>query len=326
MSPEALLRELEAGGAVSGAALAQRFGVSRAAVWKQVQRLRGLQVPIDGAAGSGYRLAHALELLDRERIASGIPIELRECIRGIEVHWELDSTSAELARRGGEEARGVVCLAEHQSAGRGRRGRGWHSPLGGGVFLSLGWRFDLGMAALGGLSLVVGVAVARALREVAGAVPGLGLKWPNDVVVDGRKLGGILIELGGELEGPCDAIVGIGVNWRMPATAAHRIDQPWTDLATLSPASRPSRNALAIALIVHTAHALRRFGQDGLAPFLADFDRLDVLRGREVRVESAGARLDGVALGVDAAGLLRLGTPQGERRIGSGEVSVRARA
>jgi len=323
MSPEALLRELDADAAISGAALAQRFGVSRAAIWKQVQRLRKLHVPIEGAAGSGYRLAHPVEQLDCERLSKGLPKSLRSCIRDIEVHWELDSTSAELARRGGEGARGLVCFAEHQSAGRGRRGRDWHSPLAGGVCLSLGWRFHSGMAALSGLSLVVGVAAVRALEASCGELPGLGLKWPNDLVAGGRKLGGVLIELVGELDGPCDAIIGIGVNWRLPSSAARLIDQASTDLATLA-AALPSRNGLALALIVELAQALQRFAHEGLAPFLADFHRMDLLRGREVLIEGAGERVAGTALGVDAGGLLRVQTPGGERRVGSGEVSVRA--
>ena len=198
-------------------------------------------------------------------------------------------------------------------------------PLGGGLAVSLLKRFDRGMAALSGLSLMAGIAACEALADAG--VASVGLKWPNDLVASDRKLGGILVELGGDALGPCHAVIGIGLNLRLGDAAIAAIDQPCTDLARLAGAA-PSRNALAARLLARLVPALERFDRDGFAPFAPAFDALDVLRGREVRVTRAGdARgADGIACGVDARGALRVRFDDGERGIDSGELSVRARA
>jgi len=202
IEPASLLSALSAEHAVSGSALARRLGVTRAAVWKQIEALRELGAPIEASAGRGYRLAWPLEALDAAAIRSALDPLLRRRLGDFAVHWQIDSTSSELLRAA---AAGVpdfsVCVAETQSAGRGRRGRGWISPLGGNVYFSLLKRFTVGMGALSGLSLVAGVALLQALTDCG--VSGVGLKWPNDVLADGRKLAGILVELGGEFLGPC---------------------------------------------------------------------------------------------------------------------------
>lgn len=320
MSAEQVLRELAASGEASGAALAARLGVTRAAVWKQIERLRGLGVGIDAVAGRGYRLARPLALLDAGTIRAGLSPDARRHLRGLEVHFELDSTNSELLRRPRGAAHGVVCFAEHQLRGRGRRGRAWQSPLGANLCVSFGWRFDGGAAALSGLSLAVGVAAVEALERMQ--VEGVALKWPNDLVAGGRKLGGVLIELGGEMAGPCDAVVGIGLNVAMPRAAAAAIDQPWTDVATLAPSV--ARGALAAALVDAMLPALACFERDGYAAFRAAYDRADALRGVPVTVDAGRERVAGVALGVDERGLLRVRVGDAERRYASGEVSVRA--
>src|SRR5690606_37975158 len=244
MDERDLLQRLAAG-PVSGAALARAAGLSRAAVWKKVEALRGAGIGIQALAGRGYVLEHRPALLDAAAIAAALPAPAAHALAGLEVAWTLDSTNSELLRRR-PPARGCrVLLAERQTSGRGRRGRAWASPLAANLYLSLDRRYAGGLARLPGLSLVAGVAVAEALR--AGGWPGVRLKWPNDVVVetDGalRKLGGLLVEGGGEVAGPARAVVGVGLNVAMPATAAADIDQPWTDLATLSTgATAPDRN------------------------------------------------------------------------------------
>ena len=320
MSAERVLRELAASGDMSGAALAARLGVTRAAVWKQIERLRELGVEIDAAAGRGYRLAKPLALLDADAIRAALSPEALRHLRALEVHFELDSTNSELLRRPRGDAHGVACFAEHQLRGRGRRGRAWQSPLGANLYASFGWRFDGGAAALAGLSLAVGVAVVQALERVQ--VPGVALKWPNDLVANGRKLGGVLIELGGEIGGPCDAVIGVGLNVAMPRTSAAAIDQPWTDVAALAPSV--ARGALAAALVDALLPALARFERDGYAAFRDAYDRVDALRGAPVTVDAGRERVAGVALGVDEGGLLRVRVDGTERRYASGEVSVRA--
>lgn len=313
----ALLAELAAGRGVSGSQLAARLGVSRAAVWKQIEQLRGLGLAIQARPGDGYRLAHAVDWLD----AAGIAAEpsAARCT-DVAVHWQLDSTSSELLRRAAGDPRDrLACLAEVQSAGRGRRGRGWRLPLGGGVALSLLKRFDAGMAPLAGLSLVAGIGAVRALADCG--VRGVGLKWPNDLVAGGRKLGGILVELGGDALGPCHAVVGVGVNLRLGDGAG--IDQPWTDLAALTP-HVPARNRLAARLIARLIEALDTFAESGFDAFAAEYARCDVLHDSAVRVLRGERSETGVARGVDARGALRVEFADGERAVDSGEVSVRA--
>ena len=184
----------------SGSALARDYGVTRAAVWKHIAALRRKGVEIRAEPGRGYALAQPLDLLDTHAIRSGLPASDAAGLASCEVAWEIDSTNAELLRR--HATAGVqVLLAESQTAGRGRRGRAWASPLAAHLYLSLQRRFDGGVAALSGLSIAVGVAAAEALRALGFAQ--VGLKWPNDLLAGDRKLGGILIEFGGEDSGIC---------------------------------------------------------------------------------------------------------------------------
>jgi len=318
-----LLLALSTEHARSGSDLAARGGITRAAVWKQIEALREAGVPIEARAGRGYRLGAAIELLDGRRIAEWLPPRVLERLGAVPVHWQIDSTNSELLRRladGGPPFE--ACLAERQTRGRGRHGRAWQMPLAGGLALSLRWRFETGMAALGGLSLAVGVALVEALS--AAGVRGAALKWPNDVVVDGRKLAGVLIELAGDALGPCHAVVGVGINLRLGAGAAAAIDQPCTDMATLVGPGMPGRNAFAADVLGRLADALARFAEHGFPAFRAAYDAHDALHGRPVRVIAAAAERNGVAAGVDAAGRLRVRGPGGVFVVDAGEVRVRA--
>lgn len=314
-------------GPVAGEALAERLGVTRAAVWKRIQALRQAGVEIDARPGRGYALpeaVRALGLLDRERILAALAPATRRRLGALEVAWSVDSTSSQLLRRPVAAAPEAL-LAERQSGGRGRRGRAWSSPLGAGIALSLQRSFDGPLARLGGLSLAVGIAVAQALHRLG--LPAVGLKWPNDLVVEraGRlhKLGGILVEFRGEAGSPVGAVIGVGVNGRMPAAAAAAIDQPWIDVSTLAGGAPPARNALAAALLDALLPALDAFEACGLAPLLPDYAALDVLRGREVVLDTGAQRIRGTAAGVAADGGLRVRGADGERSWHAGEVSVR---
>ena len=240
----------------------------------------------------------------------------------IDVRWQIDSTSSELARTAESLPMPRACLAEIQTAGRGRRGRHWQTPLAGGIALSFLRRFDRGMAALSGLSLVAGIAVLRALADTG--IGGAALKWPNDIVADGRKLGGILVELGGDALGPCRAIVGIGLNVRIGMEAGAAIDQPWTDLASLARGVAPSRNAVAGRMLARLAEALDRFATAGFAAFERDYAQHDALRGHEVVIASGGERWTAIANGVTSRGALRVTREGRTIDVDSGEVSVRA--
>ncbi|WP_440224074.1 biotin--[acetyl-CoA-carboxylase] ligase [Dokdonella sp. MW10] len=321
VQPQALLAALAASPeGVAGSALATRFGVSRAAIWKHVEALRALGAPIDARAGRGYRLLAPLDLLDVAAIRDALPRAHAERLVDLEVHWQIASTnSALLASAADMRAPLAACLAEVQSGGRGRHGRAWFTPLGGGIALSLRRRFEAGMATLGGLSLATGVAVVDALADLG--ADGVGLKWPNDLVAGGRKLGGILIELGGDALGPCHAVIGLGLNVRLPGDVAAGIGQPVTDLAALG--VTPTRNALAAAVLARLVAALDTFEARGFEAFAEAFARHDVLRGRRVAVTRGAQVREGDAVGVDERGILRVRDAEGEFRVDSGEVSVR---
>ncbi len=323
-----LLLRLRAG-PVSGDALARDSGQTRAAVWKRIEALRAAGIAIDAHPGRGYALAAPLDLLDADAIRAGIPASMHADIASLEVAWSLDSTNAELLRRAAPVHGVSILFAERQTGGRGRRGRDWVSPLAANLYLSLARVFDGGLARLGGLSLVAGVAAIEALQALG--FDAVRLKWPNDLVVadaDGglRKLGGLLIEGGGEHADPVRAVLGLGINVRMPRGAAAAIAQPWTDLAALRAGVPPARNAIAAALLAHLLPALDRFDRDGLAPFLPRYATYDALAEREIEVHAGDGTHAGTALGIADDGALRVRLRGGERRFHAGEVSVRAGA
>lgn len=321
MDDRALLAKL-AGGRLSGDALARDFGLTRAAVWKRIQNLRAAGIDIQGRAGEGYGLGYPVELLERERILNALPTGIAAGVAALDVAWTLESTNTELLTRPTPACGVDVLLAERQTGGRGRRGRQWASPLAAHVYLSLARGFDGGLARLAGLSLAIGVAAAEALR--AAGFQDVGLKWPNDLLVDDRKIGGLLVEGGGEVGGPARAVIGLGINVHMPDAFAAGIGQPWTDLDSL--AGHPvSRNQIVATLLAHLLPALDQFDAHGLAPFLPRYAALDLLAGRRVRVEEAGQLHEGRALGLAADGALKvaLDADAGERCFHAGEVSVR---
>lgn len=320
MDDRALLARLAAG-RTSGDALAREFGLTRAAVWKRIQNLRAAGVEIEGRAGDGYGLAHPLELLDAQAITVRLPAAARASLAGLEIAWTLESTNTELLRRPVPAQGAQVLLAERQTGGRGRRGRQWASPLASHIYLSLSRGFAGGLAQLAGLSLAVGVAAAEALRAAGFAQ--VGLKWPNDLLAGGAKLGGLLVEGGGEVAGPARAVIGLGLNVHMPAAFATGIGQAWTDLDTLA-GQAVSRNRIVAMLLAALLPALDEFDAGGLAPFLPRYAALDLLAGRAVRIEEAGALSEGIARGLADDGALRIETPGGMRHVHAGEVSVRA--
>jgi BirA family biotin operon repressor/biotin-[acetyl-CoA-carboxylase] ligase len=315
----ALLRLLADGHWHSGRELAERLGLTRAAVCKQAQALADWGVGVHTERARGYRLAQALDLLDPARLQDGLA---RAGVQeAVELFDTLPSTNAHLMGRIGRGRGGGMCLAEHQTAGRGRRGRAWHSPFGRNLYLSIGHAYQGGAAALAGLSLAIGAALAQLLDGLG--VPGVGIKWPNDLLCDGRKLGGILIELQGDTQGPCWAVAGVGLNVNMHGAADDAIDQPWTSLAQLSGRDW-DRTALAVRVITTLREVMAGFPDPGLAHWQAAYARFDVLAGRPVAVDWAGERVCGLARGIDAQGALLVDDGVGRRALWGGEVTVRA--
>lgn len=322
-----LLAVLAGGETVSGARLAAATGVSRTAIWKQVEALRALGVPVESQGPAGYALPWPLQMLDADAVRAGLPGPVRRRLGAVDLYWEIDSTSSELQRRGALAPDLSMVLAETQSAGRGRRGRTWLSPPGLNLYLSCLKRFDTGFAALGGLSLAVGAIVLRALDSLG--IGGAGLKWPNDVLAraeDGRpggKLAGILVELSGEYQGPCAAVIGIGLNLRLTPALHAQTGQPASDLAALCGGTPPDRNRVASTLIAELAEGLPAFEREGFAAFAADYARHDLLRDLPLRLSGALGDFEGVGAGVDARGALRVRTGDGMRSIDSADVTVR---
>jgi len=317
-----LLQLLSDGKYHSGEALGQALGVSRMAVWKHIRALREAGVELQTLHGKGYRLRAAVELLDHELIRRAAAPATRAGLESIEIMLEIDSTSNHLRAQALQGApSGSVCLAEQQQGGRGRRGRDWISPFAANLYFSLLWRISAGAMALGGLSLVTGIAVARGLRGFG--IEAAGLKWPNDILVHNAKLAGILIDVVGESTGPCAVVIGVGVNVRMPQSAAAGIDQPWTDLSSLTGKDDISRNRLAACLLDQLLPAIVEFETQGLQPFMAEWLRYDIVQGRPVDLRLADEVISGMACGIDAGGALLVETAGGRRRFTSGEVSVR---
>lgn len=315
------LRRLADGRFHSGEDVARDLGRSRATLSEALKCVSDLGVEIFSVRGRGYRLAEPIEFLDeaaiRKRIArTGVALEVID---------EIDSTSTRLLEMAAAGAPSGTCLAaEWQSAGRGRRGRTWVSALGGSLTFSLLWRFERGAGHLAGLSLAVGVAVARALA--ARGVERVQVKWPNDVVVDFRKLAGILVETSGEMQGPSVAVIGVGVNYRLGEAVLARIDQPVIDVAHCA-ATVPSRSALLGALLAELARALPDFEAQGFASVRDAWRALHAYQGRRVRViPPRDAPYDAEVVDVAPDGALVVALPGGATvPLSSAEISLRGR-
>lgn len=312
-----LLERLADGRFHSGEALAHAAGVTRSAVWKQVARLAELGLDIERVPGRGYRIPDGVDLLDAARIRAALSPAARAALEVIEVHRSIDSTNTRLSER--VAARHAACLAEHQSAGRGRIGRHWVSPFGANMYCSVAWTFESMPPGIQALALAAGAAVAQAID--ADSRLGVRLKWPNDLVASDRKLGGVLVEMRGEPPGISRVVVGVGINVRMPAAAGAAIDQPWTDLATIGAAT--ARNALAANILDALVAMLARFARDGFAASYESWSARDALRGRDVAVSGDGKPLRGIARGIDRDGALRLEVDGAVLRMVVGEVSLR---
>ncbi len=265
-----LMRLLSDGEVHSGEQLGETLGISRAAVWKQLKKLQALGVELVAVKGRGYRLAQPLEPLEGAKIVERLPAQARHHLARLFVEDQLPSSNEYLRQRFEQGAgHGEVCLVELQTAGRGRRGRVWSTPWGQSLMLSLGWRFESGIAVLEGLSLAVGVVVAQVLEQ-HGVAPKL--KWPNDILLseqgDGPddalgKLAGILIEVTGDAAGPCEVVIGMGMNLWLPHAQRAAIDQPVAALFERLPDI--SRNQLASEVVAGLLAMLANFEQDGFS-------------------------------------------------------------
>ncbi|VVP51071.1 Bifunctional ligase/repressor BirA [Pseudomonas fluorescens] len=313
-----LLELLKDGRFHSGQALGIALGISRSAVWKQLQHLEAeLGLSIHKVRGRGYQLAAPLSLLDPLAIKEQTPV----CDWPVLVFDSIDSTNAEALRaieRG--QAAPFLVLAERQTAGRGRRGRKWASPFAENVYYSLVLRIEGGMRQLEGLSLVVGLAVMQALRELG--IPAAGLKWPNDVLVGQKKIAGILLELVGDPADVCHVVLGVGINVNMQMT--DEVDQQWTSMR-LESGKAFDRNHLVAVLGEKLQTYLNRHQIGGFSAIQAEWEQNHLWQGRAVSLIAGVNQIDGEVLGIDSQGALRLKVDGVEKVFSGGELSLRLR-
>ena len=302
----------------SGEALAQRFKVTRATIWNAIQHAESLGVEVFSVRGRGYKLPQAIELLDKDLVLNAIG-EQRTWFN-LQILDTVTSTNTYLMQQKGIAH--ATCVAAHiQTQGKGRRGRTWVSQLGASLTFSLLWRFQCGAAALSGLSLAVGVALIRALNSLG--VSHAQLKWPNDVLVDSKKLAGILIELQGDLEGPSAAVIGVGVNLHLPKNVLESIDQPAIDLNKVS-AKPINQSELLGVILKHLADVLSGFEAHGFIGLRDEWLRYHAYDSKPVRMLLPnGTAINGVVKNVADDGILLVETALGLQRFSAGEISLR---
>lgn len=316
-----LLRLLADGQCHSGVYLGQALGVSRAAIWKQVSALRKKGIGIDVLPGKGYRLIEAVERWESEAVLGAMGRDAKGLLASLRIEETTSSTNdvvMEMLRV--NPMGGVACIAEEQTAGRGRRGRDWFSPWGRSLYCSVGWVFTEGLAVLEGLSLAVGVAVVRAVGRLG--INGVQLKWPNDLEFGGAKLGGILIEVHAEAGGHCQVIVGIGLNLALPPQAAQVLGRAVSDLTTVA-GGPVARNQLGGLILEELLLLLKRYPSEGFSAVRSEWQSLDAFMGAPVVVSGLAEVIEGMAQGVDEHGALKVLTSRGLLHLQAGEVSLR---
>lgn len=316
---EHLIKALANGEFVSGQDLGDQLDISRTAISNHIKALTEMGLDIYSVTGKGYKLSQPISLLSHSKIIKAWPEHTS--IPEIEVHSLIDSTNSYLLRRlPNQLSQGQVCLAEFQSAGRGRRGRQWISPFGSQIYLSLYWHLEQGLSAAMGLSLVAALAVSEAIFALTNIQ--VQLKWPNDIYLDGVKLAGILIDLEGQALEPSHSIIGIGLNLNMPAQAATQIDQKWTDLQSHS-SKDIDRNALCTQLIYRLLRRLARYQKEGLAGMLDEWHAQDFYINKRVKLLTGERITKGICRGVNNQGALLLEVDGQVKPIYGGEVSLR---
>jgi BirA family biotin operon repressor/biotin-[acetyl-CoA-carboxylase] ligase len=316
-----ILDILKDGNFHSGGSLGEQLGVSRTAIWKQLQKLEDMGLPVESVKGTGYRVANGLELLAKTSIVKHLCNAKAQIPRRIEILKSVDSTNKYLHEQTDADYSKTVVFAERQTSGRGRRGKAWVSPFAANIYMSILWDFEQGAQALEGLSLGVGVAVRRALVELG--IGNVSLKWPNDIYIGDKKLGGILLEMIGDPAGQCSVIVGVGINVAMPSKNTVDIDQPWTDLNSES-AMPVSRNKLAANLTDHIFQLLDSFEVIGFGHYRDEWQDADAFKGRQGTIQTPRDAISGTIVGVDNRGAVQLRLPNGEvQSFIGGELSLR---
>lgn len=316
---QSILTLLQDGKFHSGEALGDALGVSRAVVWKRLKQLEKQGLVLDAVTGKGYRLSGNTVLLDSPLIYSYLNASIQSRIALVVLHSAESTNDSVLLQLNNPEPI-QICIAEHQTAGRGRRGKVWVSPLGANIYFSMLWRFDSGLSGLDGLSLVVGLAVLEALKLMG--AEGLELKWPNDLLCRGRKLAGILLEISGDPNGECQVVIGIGINVRLHQVQLDAITQPATDLCNVMGRS-VDKNQVVGELIKYLVSYLDQFETLGFPPFRERWQTYDAYAGKAICLMTGVREITGIAVGVNDQGALLLKRDGKIQPFSGGEVSLR---
>ncbi len=320
-SKQRILNELCRGGFISGQQLGEKLGISRAAVAKHIKSLQQLGIEIFSVTGKGYCISGGLSLIDQQQVVASY------LARGghgalFESHPIVDSTNSILMRRLADKssmASGTVIVAESQTAGRGRRGRTWQSPFGANLYYSYYWQLNDGLQAAMGLSIAVGLAIYDCIYNLYGKK--VALKWPNDVLVNDKKLAGVLVELEGQPEGPCHLVIGIGLNFNMPANFEQYIDQPWTDLVKMG--CKLDKNTLIAQLTRSLEIRLAQYSEFGLNQMYSEWNSVNAFRGELVNLMTGSKSWSGICEGIDQQGGIRLRCDGQCQTYYGGELSLR---
>ena len=262
--------------------------------------------------------------LANDQLLEQLSVSSRAAISDVWVLDSVDSTNNYLLQQAKKKMVGFqVCLADMQHAGRGRRGKNWFSPPGASLYLSVSTRLNSSLNDLSGLGLMAAVVVAEVLKGLG--VSRVGIKWPNDIFFENKKLGGILVDASSGTNGSSFVVIGLGLNINLPAGAENAIDQPWQDLKHVLGEQVPERNVLAGLCAEALMSGLKNYEQKGLKAFSRQFEALDIIKNAAVKVCLEHESFEGVAVGVNALGMLLVESQQGLRELHSGDVSIKRR-
>ncbi|MFV0575768.1 MAG: bifunctional biotin--[acetyl-CoA-carboxylase] ligase/biotin operon repressor BirA [Vibrio sp.] len=307
-----IIEQLADGHFHSGEELGELFGISRAAISKQIKGLQEWGLDIYKVQGKGYQLSAPMDLLNHQVIqqASTVPVELIPVI-GSTNQYLLDNIT--------ELESGSVCVAEYQESGRGRRGRNWLSPYGSNLYFSMYWKLESGVAAAMGLSLAIGVAIVDALESLGAS--GIKLKWPNDIYFEDRKLAGVLVEMSAQTGGEAHIVIGMGLNIHMKEDS--NIDQPWASLDQVFKGKTPNRNDIVIALIRCWKEVLEQYEVQGMERYVERWNALDNFKNKPIKLIMGNREVHGIGKGINDQGGVLIETDKGIETYIGGEISLR---
>jgi len=316
-----MLELLQDGSFHSGEDLGRILGISRTAVWKRLQSIAEKGFALEVVRGKGYRLDKEFQVYSERKVLAAIQEHNRHRV-GLVVYGCVGSTNDEVLKQDIAKESYQACVAESQTAGRGRRGRSWISPLGNNIYLSMLTVFTNGLIALDGLSLVVGLALFDAIKSYG--IDDLSLKWPNDLMYKGKKLAGILLEIVGEPNGNCRVVIGVGVNLKLDRCDRSTIYQSVVDLNEIF--GKVVDKNVCVGIIINQIVAnLDIFKSEGFLRFRDRWLMCDALLNKKISVLHGDNESVGISRGIDDRGrlLFEKGNDGAIKPISAGEVRVR---